>query len=105
MKKVFLSLGFKGKTEEQVNNEIEKAKKRIAAYYECGEDLEFVNVEFIHNYDYVGVNRVECLGEAIKKMSRCDKVYFINDWFNYNGCSIEKEICELYDISHETVIV
>jgi hypothetical protein len=95
--KVFLSLGFSGRPEAEVKKEIDDAINFIKMYYP---DTEF---EFIHNYDYEGNNRVECLGEAIKKMSACDRVYFINKWRKHNGCLIEKNICEIYNIPHATI--
>lgn len=93
MKRIFLSLGFSGRTEEAVRSDIDKAKELISSKY-INEEIEFV-----HNYEYTGANRVECLGEAIKKMSTCDIVYFINNWhLSHNGSMIEKYICGLYDI-------
>ena len=92
MKKVFLSLGFSGRTKEEIMNDIEKAKEIIIKY---NPDEE---IEFIHNYDYESDNRLECLGEAIKKMSTCSEVYFIGYWDKYRGCKAEFYICELYNI-------
>lgn len=96
MKRIFLSLGFSGRSEKDVMDEIDLAKKLIL--FDCDEELEFV-----HNFDYVGVTRVECLGEAIKKMSTCDMVYFINNWEEHKGCIIEKQVCELYKIPYKTL--
>ena len=97
MKKIFLSLGFSGRPEEIIRKEIEGAKELIKSYYHDEK------LEFIHNYDYTGDNSVECLGEAIKKISECDKVYFINNWYDYNGCIIEKKVCEIYYIPNATI--
>lgn len=99
MKKIFLSLGFNGRTEEDVMSDIDNAKKWICSNYP---EEEF---EFVHNYDYIGGNRIECLGEAIKKMSTCDHVYFINDWFFHKGCMVEKKVCELYKIEHDSIVI
>lgn len=94
MKRIFLSLGFHGRNKEEVMSDIEKAKEIIIAHHSNKE------IEFIHNYDYESDNRLECLGEAIKKMGACDEVYFINDWHKYRGCSVEFYICESYNIPH-----
>ena len=95
MKTIFLSLGFHGRTESEVMEKIEEMKK-IAITRNPNQDIKF-----IHNYDYNGENRVECLGEAIKKMSSCDYVYFnYCDISKHKGCQIEKKICELYNINH-----
>lgn len=94
MKKVFLSLGFNGRTEEEVRNDINKAKELITSFYPNEE------LEFIHNYDYIGNNKIDCLGEAIKKISTCDIVYFIGDFSNYRGCLIEHKLCILYNMPY-----
>lgn len=102
MKRIFLSLGFRGKGEERILNEIDKMKEKITSYYP-NEELEFV-----HNYFYQGNNRVECLGEALKKMSTCDIVYFLTDDLMYNifkGCHIEKKVCEIYNITHKFISI
>lgn len=93
-RRIFLSLGFSGRSEDAIMEEIDKAKE-IISKINPEEELEF-----IHNYEYKGSNRIECLGEAIKKMSTCDIVYFIGHWYKHNGCLIEETVCELYNIPH-----
>lgn len=99
MKRIFLSLGFSGRKEEDVRNDIDKAKKLIS--------LDFKNeeIEFVHNYDYIGNNRIECLGEAIKKISTCDCVYFIDNWWKHKGCVIEYEVCKNYEIPIKSIFI
>ena len=99
MIKMFLSLGFNKKTNNEVVDTINRAKETISKYYP-GEVLEFV-----HNYNYMGNNRIECLGEAIKKMSACDIVYFINNWCEHSGCIIEHTVCEYYKIPYTSITV
>lgn len=99
MKRVFLSLGFSDRPESDVMDDISKAEELITSYYPNEE------LDFIHNYDYIGHSRVECLGQAIKKMAICDIVYFINDWDKHKGCIIEHKVCELYGIEHKFIIV
>lgn len=94
IKRVFLSLGFRGRTEEEIMSDIEKAKEIIIS------EFPYDEFEFIHNYDYKSDNRVECLGEAIKKMSTCKIVAFISGWPRYRGCKAEYEICKSYNIPH-----
>ena len=97
MKRIFLSLGFRGRSEKDIMKDIYKAEEIITLSYP-DEDIEFV-----HNYDYVGNNSVECLGEAIKKMSTCDEVYFINNWVDHKGCRIENKVCILYAIPYKEI--
>lgn len=98
MKKIFLSLGFSGRKEKDIIEDIDYAKALLIAHYENDE------LEFVHNYYYNGNNKVECLGEAIKKLSTCDLVCFINNWRDHKGCLIEKEVCKLYEISYTSLI-
>lgn len=101
MKKIFLSLGFSGREKEDVMKDIEKAKSHISSLSQFSNE----ELEFIHNYDYTGNNRVECLGEAIKKMSTCDIVYFINDWLEHKGCSVEYGVCFMYNIPYKLISI
>lgn len=98
MKKVFLSLGFKGKDDYRVDCEI--GDMRDATLDTLVEEDEII---FVHNHnfgrnDWILHPNVECLGEAIKKMSDCDLVVFANDWQQYEGCKIEHQICMVYGI-------
>ena len=98
MKRVFLSLGMRGRSDDSIIEDIYNAKEFISSKYYPSEQ-----VEFIHNFDYSSNNMVECLGEAIKKMSSCDHAYFINKWYKHDECIIEKHVCELYDIPHTVI--
>lgn len=97
MKRIFLSLGFSGRKDKDVLKDIDQAIKQIKSI------IQNEDVEFIHNFSYVGNNRVECLGEAIKKISKCDFVYFISGWQTHKGCIIEYRVCELYNIPHACI--
>ena len=56
---------------------------------------------FVDNADCTGLDadgRLYYLGEAIKKMDKCDAVYFHSGYKNHKGCLIEEKICELYGL-------
>lgn len=94
MTKVFISLPMAGKTYEEIEAE------RDAVY----EDL---NTLFPQGYtvidsvtkDYPGdAKPLWFLGEAIKKMSTADVVYFASDWDKARGCKIEHDCAVAYGI-------
>lgn len=94
--KVFLSVGMHGRTMEEIHHDITKMKKELHRLYP-DKDLSFVD-----NADCVGVDddgRLYYLGEAIKKMDRCDAVYFHSDYKKHKGCLIEEKVCELYGLT------
>lgn len=99
MRRIFLSLGFVKKPVLEVMYDISKAQEMITPHYKDK------SIEFIHNYDYTATNKIECLGEAIKNMSSCDIVYFINDWSDHDECIVQKKVCELYNIEHKIINV
>lgn len=92
--KVFISVGMHHRPEEDVRADIERATQDIIKRF--GPD-----VEIIHNYDCpkpIFHDRCHYLGEAIKKLGRCDACYFIGKWWNFKGCVIEKTVCDIYHI-------
>jgi hypothetical protein len=94
MKKVFISVGMRGREDEAVRKDIRRAMLKTIG--KIGP-----NVRFVHNYDCVGpddAGRTWYLGEAIKKLGDCDVCYFVKGWQNHKGCIAEMEICKLYGI-------
>lgn len=92
--KIFISIGMHGRTEKQIQKELEKARKKIKLQF--GED-----VEIIDNFSAQapeGAGRLWYLGEAIKKMDGCDYCYFVKGWINYKGCIMEEAVCKAYGI-------
>ena len=99
--KVFMSIGFRNKTEEQVRNELKKAEQRAKEKFP-----ELAEAVFVHNYNYSfdgyeiheHTRSLMNLSAAIKRMSRCDAVLLINNWPDYRGCCIEHYIVDAYNI-------
>lgn len=93
MKKVFISVGMRGREFKDVLRDLNNAYRSIRNM--------FKEVEIIHNYNCVGpddAGRLWYLGEAIKKLGDCDICYFVKGWRNHKGCIAEYEICKLYGI-------
>ena len=95
MKKLFVSVPMKGRTEEEIKASIQKMKK-IAEIYE-GEELELID-SYIEDNPPKGNNEaIWYLGESIKKLSQADVFIGIDD-YGWNGCTIEREVATNYEI-------
>ena len=92
--RIFLSLGMRGRDENDVLKEIAEATHYIKSVHP---DWEVVNT-----YRQEGVPEIVAptyyLGRSIQILGSCDQVWFLNDWKNYRGCLVEHEVCKAYGI-------
>ena len=89
--KLFISQPMKGKTDEQILEERNKAAGLVI--------LEGENVEVIDSVVKDAPAQAAplwYLGEIIKLLGEADVVYFCKDWQKYNGCTIEHECAVRY---------
>lgn len=96
MKKLFVSVPMKGRTEEEIKASIQKMKK-IAEIYE-GEELELIDSYIEDNPPKVSKEAVWYLGESLKKLAQADVFIGICESYDWNGCCIERETAEKYGI-------
>ena len=96
MKKLFVSVPMKGRTEEEIKASIQKMKK-IAEIYE-GEELELIDSYIEDNPPKDSKEAVWYLGESVKKLAQADVFIGINDAWDWSGCYIEIETAKRYDI-------
>ena len=96
MKKLFVSVPMKGRTEEEIKASIQKMKK-IAEIYE-GEELELIDSYIEYNPPKDSKEAVWYLGESLKKLARADVFIGICESYDWNGCCIERETAEKYGI-------
>lgn len=96
MKKLFVSVPMKGRTEEEIKASIQKMKK-IAEIYE-GEELELIDSYIEDNPPKDNKEAVWYLGESLKKLAQADVFIGINDAWDWNGCYIEIETSKRYGI-------
>lgn len=94
--RIFISVGMKGRTDEEIQKDVNDAKEILEQYYARDFDLEIVD-NFIEKPENE-TRRLYCLGEAIKTIGECDAVYFVEGWSNYNGCWVEHSVCDFYNI-------
>ena len=96
MKKLFVSVPMKGRTEEEIKASIQKMKK-IAEIYE-GEELELIDSYIEDNPPKDSKEAVWYLGESLKKLAQADVFIGIDEAYNWNGCCIERETADKYGI-------
>lgn len=102
MKKLFVSVPMKGRTEEEIKASIQKMKK-IAEIYE-GEELELIDSYIEDNPPKDSKEAVWYLGESLKKLAQADVFIGIDDTWNWNGCYIEMETANRYGIKVYTIL-
>lgn len=117
MKKIFLSVPMKCRTDEAIDDTIEKMMGIIKMYYPNEE------IEFCHNHNTLVTKELEqikknipnlikndavwYLGEAIKVLAGCDMLFEIAGGQYYpiysNGCAMEKSTALRYGIPVRTL--
>lgn len=97
MKKLFVSVPMRGRTEENIKSSMAKLKA-IAEAYE-GEELELINTYISINVSESTNHPIWCLGESIKKLAKADAFIGCYDFYDrYPGCAIETAIAKRYGI-------
>lgn len=96
MKKLFVSVPMKGRTEEEIKASIQKMKK-IAEIYE-GEELELIDSYIEDNPPKDSKEAVWYLGESLKKLAQADVFIGIDESYDWNGCYIERDTAQRYGI-------
>lgn len=96
MKKLFVSVPMKGRTEEEIKASIQKMKK-IAEIYE-GEELELIDSYIEDNPPKDRKEAVWYLGESLKKLAQADVFVGIDEAYDWNGCYIERDTAQRYGI-------
>lgn len=101
MKKLFVSVPMKGRTEEEIKASIQKMKK-IAEIYE-GEELELIDSYIEDNPPKDSKEDVWYLGESLKKLALADVFMGICEIYDWNDCCIEIETANKYGIKAYTI--
>lgn len=101
MKKLFVSVPMKGRTEEEIKASIQKMKK-IAEIYE-DEELELIDSYIEDNPPKNNNEAVWYLGESLKKLAQADVFIGICESYDWNGCYIERKTAERYGVKMHTI--
>ena len=96
MKKLFVSVPMKGRTEVEIRASIEKMKK-IAEIYE-GEELELIDSYIEDNPPKDNNQAIWYLGESLKKLATADVFIGISNSWDWNGCEIENDVARRYGV-------
>jgi hypothetical protein len=96
MKKLFVSVPMKGRTEEEIKASVAKMKN-IAEAYE-GEELELIDSLVEENPPADCNVSVWYLGKAIEKLAMADIFIGIRETTGWAGCQIEADTAQAYNI-------
>ena len=101
MKKLFVSVPMKGRTEGEIKARIQKMKK-IAEIYE-GEELELMDCYIEDKTAKDSIDVVWFFGESLKKLAQADVFIGICESYDWNGCYIERKTAERYGVKMHTI--
>lgn len=101
MKRLFVSVPMRGRTEEEIKASIQKMKK-IAEIYE-GEELELIDSYIEDNPPKDNNQAIWFLGKSLEKLATADVFIGISDNWDWNGCYIEQEVAHRYGIKAYSV--
>lgn len=88
---------MKAKSTGQVKNEMEKVFDYIKTKLPEAELIDSVIDDADKNIAIKGDDvGIWYLGKSIQLLSEADIVFFVNNWKEFRGCSIEREISEKY---------
>ena len=95
--KIFISMGMKSKSTEQVRNEMNKVfeqiKKKLPDAELVDSIIDDADKQIAIKGDDIGV---WYLGRSIQIMAEADMVFFVNDYEQFRGCKIERLVAESY---------
>ena len=95
MKKLFISQPMRGKTDEEILQEREKAI--ASAKHHLGEPVEIIDSFF--REAPVDARPLWFLGKSLELLSTADIAYFAKGWQDARGCRIENQCAVEYGIS------
>lgn len=85
MKKLFISQPMRGKSDDEILKEREKAIKKVEE--KMGEQVEVIDSFFQDVPAYA--KPLWYLGKSLQLLSTADVAYFTTGWENARGCKIE----------------
>ena len=96
MKKLFISQPMKGKTDEEILKEREKAIASAKRNFAENEEVEVIDSFF--QSAPADARPLWFLGKSLELLSTADIVYFAKGWENARGCKIEHEVALQYGL-------
>lgn len=100
MKRVFISLPMKDKTDQEILEARKKAQEEIQKIL-YNESLEFIDTWITEEPPhYLTDNSISLwyLGKSLEKLAEADVLYCSDNWHDYRGCVLEREAAKKYGI-------
>lgn len=95
--KIFISMPMKSKSTEQVRTEMAKVfdyiKTKLPEAELIDSILDGADKDIAIKGDDAGL---WYLGKSILLLSEASLVFFVNDWQNFRGCSVERKVANEY---------
>mgnify|MGYP000849696119 FL=1 len=95
--KIFISMGMKSKSTEQVRVEMKQAfdyiKGKLPEAELIDSVIEGADKSIALKGDDMGL---WYLGKSIQMLSEADIVFFVNNWVEFRGCSVERKVATEY---------
>ena len=95
--KIFISMPMKAKGIEQVRQEMNIVftfiKNKLPQAELVDSIIDGADKDIAIKGDDSGI---WYLGESLKRLSEADIVFFVNNWKDFRGCSIEREVANAY---------
>lgn len=95
MKKLFISQPMKGKSDEEILREREKAVSDAQSFFK--EPVEVIDSFF--QSAPVGAKPLWFLGKSLELLSDADIAYFAKGWRDARGCRLEHDAAKAYGIT------
>lgn len=78
------------------------AESYIRSHVSTNMDIRFIN-NYRESWGPDHMKPVEALGRSIQLLADADVAYFCPGWEFSNGCRVERQCCQLYDIPIEYI--
>lgn len=99
MTKIYISMPMRGRTDENIQKSFDKVEKLARILLD--DDVVVVNPfkPRAKKSDKIPMRSdVQALGESISLLSLADHMFYVDDYYCYPGCNIEKDVCSNYGI-------
>lgn len=101
MTKIYISMPMRGRTDENIQKSFDKVEKLARILLD--DDVAVVNPfkPRAKKSDDIPIRHdVQALGESISLLSLADRAFFVNGFYYYPGCGIERDVCSNYGIPY-----
>lgn len=94
MKRLFVSLPMKGKTDDEIQKGRREAYEKVKTLYPY-EEIELMDTHVNPVCDPKAFP-VFCLAESLKLMTQANIIYFAPGWKEARGCKVEQQVATMY---------